>query len=299
MGQSESSSSSSSTNRNIVKSDNWVPLEKCNESVNFNLNKFSEGRFRTVHMGTWVRPKSKEGQQCVVKHLKSSYTWKQTDWDTTERIYKEAKELANQFNSFTKTQKPIIFTDVSVLRCQETDHTTAAPRLNEYIIVEDFIPGQYVKWCNNYGSWSPGNAQNIQAFVHWSWYHSRGKKMVADLQGVSYSNKYVLTDPAILSLTPEEYGCTDMGPEGMALMLLTHTYNSICKHLPKPTEQDLITFLTWEELTKCQQALYSLRNNSTTYTWELKLGDNFRSRLAAELQEIATKHNTPYRSLVG
>lgn len=291
MGQSQSSSSSSSnsTNRNIVKSSDYKPAEQNEESVKFNLNKFAEGRFRNVHMGKWVRPKSKEGQQCVVKHLKNSYTWKQTDWETTEKIYKEAKELANQFNSSTRTRKPIIFTDVSVMKCHKTDHTSAAPRLNEYFVVEDFIPGQYVKWCNNYGCWSPGNAPNMQAFVHWSWYHTGGQKMVADLQGVCYSKRYVLTDPAILSLTPEEYGCTDMGPEGMALMLLTHTCNSICSHLPKPTEWDIIACLTQDELKKCRKSLYSIRNNSTIYAWELKLSPNFRSRLAAKLQEIATK----------
>lgn len=288
MGQSQSSSSSS-TNRNIVKSKDYRPPEQNEESVKFNLNKFAEGRFRNAHMGKWVRPKSKEGKQCVVKHLKDSYTWKQTDWDTTQKIYEEAKELAKQFNSSTRTRKPIHFTDVSVMKCQKTDPKSDAPRLNEYFVVEDFLPGQYIKWCNNYGLWSPVNAPNMQAFVHWSWCHTGGKKMVADLQGVSYSNRCVLTDPAILSLTPDEYGCTDMGPEGMAVMLLTHTCNSICRHLPKPTEQDLIACLTQEELKKCRQALYSLRNNSTTYTWELKLSANFRSRLAAKLQEIATR----------
>lgn len=265
-------------------------LLKKKKSVKFNLNKFSEGRFRNVHMGKWVRPKSKEGQQCVVKHLKDSYTWKQTDWDTTEKIYKEAKELANQFNTSTKTRKPIIFTDMCVMKCEKTDHTTAAPRLNEYFTVEDFIPGQYVKWCNNYGRWSPGNAQNMQAFVHWSWYYTGGQKMVADLQGVCYSNKYVLTDPAILS-TSKEYGCTDMGPEGMALMLLMHTCNSICHRLPKPTERDLMECITPEELKKCRNVVYSLRNNPTTYTWELKLTANSQRRLGAKLLEISTKCN--------
>lgn len=289
MGQSQSSSSSS-TNRNIVKSKDYRPPEQNEESVKFNLNKFAEGRFRSVHMGKWVRPKSKEGKQCVVKHLKDSYTWKQTDWDTTQKIYEEAKELAKQFNSSTRMRKPIHFTDVSVMKCQKTDPKSAAPRLNEYFVVEDFLPGQYIKWCNNYGWWSPVNAPHMQAFVHWSWYHSGGKKMVADLQGVSYSNRYVLTDPAILSLIPNEYGPTDMGPEGMAVMLLMHTCNSICRHLPKPTDQDLIAVcLTQEELKICKQALYSLRNNSTTYTWELKLTVNFRSRLAAKLQEVTTR----------
>jgi len=241
-------------------------------------------------MGKWVVPKSKEGQRCVVKHLKNSYTWKQTDWDTTQTIYKEAEELATIFNNSTGTDRPITFTHINVMRCQKSDPTSAIPRVNEYVIVEDYIPGRYVKWCNNYGGWTTDSTMTMQAFVHWSWYYTRGQIMAADLQGVRYIEKYILTDPAILSLRPGTYGCTDMGPEGMALMLLMHTCNSFCSHLPKPTEWDLLSCVTQEELEVCKAVVYSIINNPITYTWELMLSADSRWRLAAKLQEIATKH---------
>ena len=270
----------------------YVQSDDDDKSVECNQRPFAEGRFRRVHMGKWVRPESKEGQQCVVKHLKQSYTWRPTDWHTTEKIYNKAQELAFQFNRSTQTNKPIIFTDVTVMRCTKTDPTSAGPGLNEYIVVEDFIAGRYIKWCNNYGSWSPQcTPLSMQAFVHWSWYHSKGKKMVADLQGVRYYNGYTLTDPAILSLTPNKYGCTDTGPEGMALMLLTHTCNSMCDHLPNLTEWDLLFCLNEQELKRCKEQIHKLRYNATIYPRKLNLSTFSQRRLAAKLQEIATRIN--------
>ena len=61
--------------------------------VEWESEKFAEGRFRYAIRGTWLRPREKQGQKCVVKHLKSSYTWNKTDWDTTVKIYEEAEEL--------------------------------------------------------------------------------------------------------------------------------------------------------------------------------------------------------------
>lgn len=43
--------------------------------VEWETERFAEGRFWYAVKGTWLRPKEKQGQHCVVKHLKSSYTW--------------------------------------------------------------------------------------------------------------------------------------------------------------------------------------------------------------------------------
>ena len=262
MGQSESSNSSS-----LVKSSNWKPPEKCDKYVEFSSNILAEGKFQRVHQGTRVKPMSKKGQQCVVKHLKTSFTRKQTDWDTTIKIYDEANKLSNKFNSYAETSRPITFTGVDVMRYVEATPESAGPRLNEYVVVEDFISGEYTKWCNNNGFWSPGSPHSMQAFLYYGWYYyTRGQKMLTDLKGVHNVDRYILNDPAMLSLSPDEYGCTDMGPEGMVLLLLNHTCNSMCSNLPKPTEQDLSACLTQEELRTCKQAISSMINSHTTYT---------------------------------
>ena len=138
MGQSESSNSSS-----LVKSSNWKPPEKCDKYVEFSSNILAKGKFQRVHQGTRVKPMSKKGRQCVVKHLKTSFTRKQTDWDTTIKIYDEVNKLSNKFNSYAETSRPITFTGVDVMRCIEATPESADPRLNEYVVVEDFISGEY------------------------------------------------------------------------------------------------------------------------------------------------------------
>ena len=38
--------------------------------------------------------------------------------------------------------------------------------------MEDYIPGDFIKWCSNYGYISPKSAL-MPAFMHWSWVHSK------------------------------------------------------------------------------------------------------------------------------
>ena len=157
--------------------------------VRWEGGKFAEGRFRYAIKGTWIRPRSKEGQHCVVKHSKASYTWKQTDWDTTVKIYKEAEELAKGFNTFSGTDRPVHFTEVVVVKClyRKDPSNPSGPRLNEYCTTEDYLYGNFKKWVNNYGVCSDealNTATTMPAFMHWSWYHTGGEKMIADLQGV-------------------------------------------------------------------------------------------------------------------
>ena len=55
--------------------------------------------------------------------------------------------------------------------------------------------------------------------------------MVSDLQGVRYDSKYVLTDPAILSLEGGNYGSTDLSLVGMGLFFLSHQCTDVCRSL--------------------------------------------------------------------
>ncbi len=83
------------------------------------------------------------------------------------------------------------------------------------------------------------HSELMPAFMHWSWAHTGGQKMIADLQGVrSHSGyTYTLTDPVLLSNHTHggQYGCTDTGVEGMAMFFLKHTCGHFCWQYPKPT----------------------------------------------------------------
>ena len=253
---------------------------------------FAEGRFRYAIKGTWLRPKEKEGQKCVVKHMKSSYTWHKTDWDITVKMYKEAEEMAKEFNKFSKTTHPIHFTEVVVIKClsKTNPNNLNGPRLDEYCTTEDFLYGDFKKWVNNYGFFSDATLStdtSMPAFMHWSWYHTKGEKMIADLQGIRNSNGYTLTDPVILSLSGE-YGATDMGVEGMALFFCLHKCNSFCENLPRPGENDLKSQIPSTQLQSCIQLAKSVRM-VTTYTCELRLSVQIRIQLVTKFRDIAAR----------
>lgn len=260
--------------------------------VEWEGEKFAEGRYRYAIKGTWLRPREKEGQNCVVKHMKSSYTWQKTDWDTTVKIYKEAEELAKGFNKFSGTTHPIHFTEVIVIKClyKKDPSSPNGPRLDEYCTTEDFLFGTFKKWVNNYGAYTDetlSTATSMPAFMHWSWYQTKGEKMIADLQGVRDSDGYRLTDPVILSLSGE-YGATDMGVEGMAIFFCLHKCNSFCENLPRPGKNDLKSQIPSMEFQSCMQLIGSIRC-ATTYTCELKLSVQIRTQLVATFRATAAK----------
>ena len=250
----------------------------------FNPTPFAEGRFRIAYKGTWISPIWDAGKECVVKECKDNYTWKPSDWDTTVKNTQKAKELAGQFNRAIGTTRPISFTNVHVLRVLRK--APIGPELNEYVTCEDYIQGNYTKWCNNYGYLSPA-AISLAAFEHWSWYYTGGEVMVADLQGVCRDNSYLLTDPAILSLD-HSYGVTDMGVEGMVMFFLKHTCNAFCQNLPKPTLDQFASVVPKPFLDAARQ-LQAQVGGSTTYQHELKFPAYIRDRVTTKFRQIANQ----------
>ena len=162
------------------------------EAGTFCSTPFAQGRFRFAFMGHYTEPPWKRGNKIVVKKLKESYTWNPSDWDTTVKIHKKAAELAQGFDAFSR-RNLIRFTKVSVFQVTSQGDPNGTAKLGENVIVEDYIEGTFKKWCNNYGFIS-AESDYLPAFMHWSWVHTRGELMVADLQGVWKQDGFVLTD---------------------------------------------------------------------------------------------------------
>ena len=246
----------------------------------FDYTKPMSGRFRNAFRGVWTAPPRDAGRACVVKEFKGTFVWKPSGWDETLKINERAKELAAGFNHEVHTNKPISFTDVYVLKVVSGPH--ARPK---YVTCEDFIPGQFNKWCNNYGFIST-ESSSLPAFMHWSWYHTGGEEMVTDLQGVRNPNSFKLTDPAMISLS-QNYGATDTGVEGMAMFFLHHKCNSFCNDLPAPTLAHFRRIIPQQYLEAAKTQLAKLYN-STTYRMELKFPRDIQGRVAARFREIAS-----------
>ena len=195
---------------------------------------FAEGVSRRAYRAMRWTPREKYGQKAVVKEYKSSYTWAQGDWDVAVNTYKKAKEFADGFNvaAESRTNCPIKMVDCDIQKVTRRS-TEGRPKLNEWVMVEDYLEGDFQKYISNSGWVKPRCVQEYQsmpAFAHWSWVHSKGSQMVCDLQGVLYPDKYVLTDPAILSVEGS-YGSTDLALVGMGLFFSTHQCTDVCRSL--------------------------------------------------------------------
>ena len=250
----------------------------------FNKTSFAEGRFRRAYKGQWTAPRYDAGRTCVVKELKDNYAWKPTDWDETVKINEQAKKLAAEFNRQVHTTRPITYTDVHVMQVVGGSDPNSTPKLNEYVTCEDYIPGNFNKWCNNYGYISD-KSSSLPSFMHWSWWYTDSEEMVSDLQGVRNPDSYLLTDPAIMSLSGS-YGATDTGVEGMAMFFLSHECNSFCNDLPAPTLAHFHRIIPQHYLDAAQTLMAQVQI-STTYKFELKFPQGIRGRVAARFREIA------------
>ena len=200
-------------------------------SATFASASFAEGASRRAYRAMRWTPPEKWGQKAVVKEYKDRYSWAQGDWDTAVSTYKKAKDLADRFNIESRTNFPIQMVDYYIGRVSKSNEGT--PKLNEWVMVEDFLEGDFQKYISNSGWVKPrcfSEYPSMPAFAHWSWVHTGGSLMVSDLQGVRYDSKYVLTDPAILSLEGS-YGSTDLSLVGMGLFFLSHQCTDVCRSL--------------------------------------------------------------------
>ena len=250
----------------------------------FDNEPFAEGRFRYAYKGKWTQESSTPGKVCVVKKFKDSYTWESSGWDTTLKMYSRAQELAKGFGNkleYTGCERQIVKEcPVEVQR---------GVRLNEYIVVEDHLEGNFVKWCNNYGYVSQearGVDCILPSFMHWTWAHSKGQEMVGDIQGVKKpGGGYKLTDPAMMSTTGQ-YGVTDTGVEGMAMFFLIHECSGSCRGLPKPTLAHFVGKIP-DHMLQGALAFQNLSRRGTTYSHEMKFTAEVKQALVTVFMAIA------------
>ena len=104
--------------------------------------------------------------------------------------------------------------------------------IRETLGLEPYVRGEYVKHNNNAGYVSRrGHSTEVaQAFSYFSYVHSGKEQLVCDVQGVGSW----WTDPQIHTMRGDELGMGNMGADGIADFLETHTNNHICEMLELP-----------------------------------------------------------------
>ena len=97
------------------------------------------------------------------------------------------------------------------------------------VAIEPYLAGTYIKFSSNTGYENPDFNAYIPAFSHFTWVHSRGTRVVMDVQGIFSNKRYYLTDPACQSLD-QQFGNSDLGAMGLIKFLLCHRHNDICQN---------------------------------------------------------------------
>ncbi|TMW56396.1 hypothetical protein Poli38472_006406 [Pythium oligandrum] len=189
-----------------------------------------------VHVALDETPFSK-GSLRVVYHLqdvsegrrRGSYVAKVAiDPDEDPQTYFRDIELqahcasyANLYNSYNPPKR-VEFLKAWVLELTERDGILCA--------VEEYIPGDYRKHNNNFGSVSDDERNTPQAFSHFTYEASNHEVLAVDIQGVG--DKY--TDPQLHTLNGNDFGKGNLGVLGFQKFLSSHRCNSICRYLKLP-----------------------------------------------------------------
>ncbi|KDO34430.1 hypothetical protein SPRG_01565 [Saprolegnia parasitica CBS 223.65] len=128
---------------------------------------------------------------------------------------------AEMYNEY-KPPKRVAFIEAWVLELKQRSGALCA--------VERYIPGEYRKHNNNFGSVSDEERNTPQAFSHFTYEVSNHELLAVDIQGVG--DRY--TDPQIHTLNGHDFGKGNLGALGFQKFLHSHRCNSICTYLKLP-----------------------------------------------------------------
>lgn len=200
---------------------------------------YTSGSFRDVYLFKVIKDDKEYHYLAKAPKGKNSYSSKKEileEW----RSNTVARFMAKKFKSkiYEKIQQKaeyeIIFNEVFIAE---------KPGFDIFYAVEKVIPGPFTKYNNNFG-WVADFSEEkekksefhsfnkvAQGFSHFTFQHSNGNILIADLQGVV--NK--LTDPVVLTKNLTDKGGDEkdgnFGKFGMGAFFHTHKCNHICKAL--------------------------------------------------------------------
>lgn len=229
----------------------------------FDEKPFAHGTFRYCFKG---KIKDLEGDEittndfksgkCVVKVYKNTkYTQDYLiDFIGSQYAHEEAKsynqiiEVPNKLNFILPYGGSIHmlagFKLFGLFKVSTNEHSKKYLSPDMKVAIEPFLDAQYIKFSSNTGYENPDFDAYIPSFSHFTWIHSKGKRVVMDVQGIFVSGKYYLTDPACQSLE-QKFGNSDLGAMGLIKFLLCHKHNNICRNwkwIPKEFDGILKTF---------------------------------------------------------
>ena len=130
----------------------------------------------------------------MVKKWKSEHIFDPKFWEKDLECHRMAKHFVDTWNSMRICSKlytlSVPWRSTCTSPCAVVDAVGSDKegrdrvQINESILCEEWIPGQFTKWNSNTGFVLNGTRDlSIHAFCHWTYHYSRGKYLMCDAQG--------------------------------------------------------------------------------------------------------------------
>ncbi|KAH8747128.1 kinase-like domain-containing protein [Hyaloscypha sp. PMI_1271] len=202
---------------------------------------FASGTFKNVWQGDYTDG-ARKGELCVAKAFKSGSVFQSHYFEEELEIIRHSQAIIDAFAAAGVIRVRILLNIPEVWVYDET---------GENILVEPMIEN-FEKFNSNTG-WAPrtGDAwsEAMQALSHFSYHDSNQTFLLCDLQGGSYRDGYILTDPVVMSQT-KTCGPTDLGPDGINSFFHRHRCGRFCNR-------------KWLKPAMVKQARYAARRGTT------------------------------------
>ncbi|KAJ2997176.1 hypothetical protein NUW58_g731 [Xylaria curta] len=180
---------------------------------------FASGTFKNVFAGTYTSG-SRAGQPCVAKEFKAGLVYEEHYFHEEMRVIRRTQMVINDWQRSGRIDKRILLNTPEIWEV-----SGGRAKVLVEPMIENFVKfNSNSGWVNNSdGVWSDA----MQALSHFSYHNSDGRLLLCDLQGGSYRDGFVLTDPVIMSQN-QSYGPADLGPAGIKSFFQRHRCGNYC-----------------------------------------------------------------------
>ena len=178
----------------------WSTLPRAAEFI-VEGNSFASGGFREAYKASSITEEFSGKTWVIKKYLDRALDDMELTKQTPEEHTKKSVQMHYLARNFALQLKQKIEREDLKEEFGETftyEKVYMGKTSDNYVTVEEFIPGEFVKYMNNNGELCESNseaARKAQAFAHFTYEKSEGKVIVLDLQGSGYT----LYDPEVAS----------------------------------------------------------------------------------------------------
>jgi hypothetical protein len=214
----------SSTLNDMMAGDENIKMSLVELSLSARSVPFAEGSRRRA---SYARTAASDNYFVVKSFKKAGHGDAEMAEDM--RIQALCKAFALEFNGLLKIEPPLDFIVISSLQSKSTSKPGAE---NTCLLLEPYIPGEYIKYNSNGGFVNQSDDsfnQLAQAFSHFTFERSWGHLLVNELQGVDH----LLIDPCIQTRDKERFKLSDtnLNEDGFKFFFAYHECNDFCEVL--------------------------------------------------------------------